>query len=68
MTDSILLRPGVVSLAQWRAVYRGARVQLDPACAEAVLRSSQTVDAIVAKGDPVYGINTGFGKLASVRI
>ena len=24
--------------------------------------------AIVAKGEPVYGINTGFGKLASVRI
>ena len=23
---------------------------------------------IVAKGEPVYGINTGFGKLASVRI
>ena len=68
MTDSILLRPGAVSLAQWRAVYRGARVQLDPACAEAVRSSSQTVDAIVAKGEPVYGINTGFGKLASVRI
>ena len=26
------------------------------------------VAAIVAKGEPVYGINTGFGKLASVRI
>ena len=23
---------------------------------------------ILAKGEPVYGINTGFGKLASVRI
>ncbi len=26
------------------------------------------VDAIVAAGAPVYGVNTGFGKLASVRI
>ena len=26
------------------------------------------IERIVAKGDPVYGINTGFGKLASVRI
>jgi len=56
-----------VSLAQWRAVYRGAGVRLDPGCAEAVLRSAQTVEAIVAKGARVYGINTGFGKLA-VRI
>jgi len=66
--DEILLRPGAVSLAQWRAVYRGAGMRLDRACAEAVLRSAQTVEAIVATGAPVYGINTGFGKLASVRI
>ncbi len=32
MTDSLVLRPGAVSLAQWRAVYRGAAVRLDPAC------------------------------------
>ncbi|MET7140228.1 histidine ammonia-lyase [Xanthomonas sp. PPL139] len=69
MSDNeILLRPGAVSLAQWRAVYRGTGVRLDPACADAVLRSAQTVEAIVASGAPVYGINTGFGKLASVRI
>lgn len=36
--------------------------------ARAKRRSAQVVDAIVAKGEPVYGINTGFGKLASVRI
>ncbi|WP_295955578.1 histidine ammonia-lyase [uncultured Xanthomonas sp.] len=66
--DEILLRPGAVSLAQWRAVYRGASVRLDPACADAVLRSARTVEAIVATGAPVYGLNTGFGKLASVRI
>ncbi|QNH16780.1 histidine ammonia-lyase [Xanthomonas sp. SS] len=68
MSNEIVLRPGAVNLAQWRAVYRGAGVRLDSGCAEAVLRSAQTVEAIVAKGAPVYGINTGFGKLASVRI
>ncbi|WP_440977243.1 histidine ammonia-lyase [Pseudoxanthomonas winnipegensis] len=68
MTDSLVLRPGAVSLAQWRAVYRGAAVRLDPACHEAVARSAQTVQAIVDTGAPVYGINTGFGKLATVRI
>ncbi|GGD16964.1 histidine ammonia-lyase [Aureimonas glaciei] len=67
MTD-LILTPGVVSLADWRAVYVGASVRLDPACREGVLASAATVEAIVAKGEPVYGINTGFGKLATVRI
>lgn len=68
MSASVVLQPGQVTLAQWRALYRGAEVTLDPACAQAVLRSAQTVEAIVARGEPVYGVNTGFGKLASVRI
>jgi histidine ammonia-lyase len=63
-----LLRPGKVSLATWRAVYQGAPVTLDEACRPQVETSAQTVAAIIAKGEPVYGINTGFGKLASVRI
>lgn len=66
--SSIVLKPGAVSLAQWRAVYRGASITLDPACAPLIERAAATVAAIVAKGEPVYGINTGFGKLASVRI
>src|SRR4051812_21018967 len=41
---------------------------LDPGCAPLIERAAATVAAIVAKGEPVYGINTGFGKLASVRI
>ena len=41
---------------------------LDPACATAIQASADSVARIVAKGEPVYGINTGFGKLASVRI
>jgi histidine ammonia-lyase len=67
MNDS-LLRPGQVPLGQWRAIYRGAPAALDPACLPAIEKSAATVAAIVAKGEPVYGINTGFGKLASVRI
>ena len=66
--DPVTLRPGDVPLAEWRAIYRGADVRLDPACAGVVAASAQAVGRIVAKGDPAYGINTGFGKLASVRI
>jgi histidine ammonia-lyase len=64
----MILRAGDVSLSQWRAIYRGAPAALDPAMLPAVQASADTVAAIVAKGAPVYGINTGFGKLATVRI
>ena len=32
------------------------------------IEAAAVVAAIVAKGEPVYGINTGFGKLANMRI
>jgi len=64
----ITLTPGRTTLADWRAIGDGAGVRLDPAALPAVEASARTVDAIVARGAPVYGINTGFGKLASVHI
>src|ERR1700752_1192085 len=62
------MNPGEVTLAQWRSIYQGANASLDPACEGRVVASVKAVERILAKGDPVYGINTGFGKLASVRI
>src|ERR1700704_6336110 len=64
----ITLKPAHVSLPEWRAIYHGAGVTLDPACAPAIGESARVVEAIVAKGEPAYGINTGFGKLASASI
>jgi histidine ammonia-lyase len=64
----ITLTPGRATLADWRAIASGATVQLDSAALPAIAASAQAVDAIVARGEPVYGINTGFGKLASVHI
>ncbi len=65
---AITLVPGHVALTQWRDIYRGAPVALDPACAPVIAESARAVGRILAKGEPIYGINTGFGKLASVRI
>lgn len=67
MTD-IILNPGNATLADWRAIYRGAAPRLDDACRPRIEASAEAVARIVARGEPVYGINTGFGKLASVRI
>ena len=64
----IMLLPGDVDLATWNRVYRGATVSLDPASAPAIASSAEAVGRILARGEPVYGINTGFGKLAGVRI
>ena len=63
-----VLVPGAVSLAQWRAVYDGAVPVLDEACRAGIAESAAAVSRILAREAPVYGINTGFGKLASVRI
>lgn len=64
----MILTPGAVTLADWRAIYRGAVPRLDPASAPRIAASAAAVGRILAHGEPVYGINTGFGKLASVRI
>jgi histidine ammonia-lyase len=64
----ITLSAGAVSLDDWRRIYQGAPARLDQACRPAVAASAAAVERILARGAPVYGINTGFGKLASVRI
>lgn len=65
---AIVLTPGSTTLADWRAIYRGATPKLDTACRARVEAGAEAVSRIVARGEPVYGINTGFGKLANVRI
>ena len=64
----VVLNPGEVSLSDWKAVYRGAPARLHPSAGPVIAESAAAVERILAKGAPVYGINTGFGKLASVRI
>lgn len=68
MSHQVMLTPGNATLAQWRDIYFGARAGLQPGWEAKVARSAEIVDAIIAKGESVYGINTGFGKLANVRI
>ena len=64
----VTMTPGAVSLADWRAISAGATPSLDTECLPRVEAGAAAVERIIARGEPVYGINTGFGKLASVRI
>ena len=64
----VTIRPGQMTLSQWQQIYTGASIALDRSCLQAVDASARTVREIVNRGEPVYGINTGFGKLATIRI
>jgi len=67
--DPIVLVPGQVSLAQLKTIYKTEiPAVVSPNCNGPMLASVACVDA-AANGDAaVYGVNTGFGKLASTRI
>jgi histidine ammonia-lyase len=73
MTNNIkqgwTLDPGAMTLAELRAVWTShAPLTLAPSAYPAIEQSAAAVQAIVAKGDAAYGINTGFGILAKSRI
>jgi len=66
---SAALNGNDLSFQQLYAVaLRGETVSLAPAAIERMNASRTVVDRLVASGATAYGINTGFGKLASVRI
>lgn len=45
-----------------------ARIQLAPESIEKVKKCRDFVDQVIAKGDVVYGLTTGFGKFSTVNI
>jgi histidine ammonia-lyase len=58
-----------LTLAQFRSVViEGAACKLTPDARQRVAAARRTVEETVGRGDATYGINTGFGDLASVSI
>lgn len=65
----IILNPGRVTLAELERIYRtDVLAKLNPDTEPAIAQAAARVAQIVASNTTVYGINTGLGKLASVRI
>jgi histidine ammonia-lyase len=64
----MLLRPGQLTLEELQAIHAGGQpLVMDPSALPASWPAAVVQRA--AEGDaPVYGVNTGFGKLASTRI
>ncbi len=66
---TILIGTHPLSLADLRRIWTGdVHLALAEAAAERIARSAQVVADIAATDAAVYGVNTGFGKLAQQRI
>ena len=63
-----VLAPGEAGLAALRAVMEGGPLVLPAGWEAPVEASAGALAARMAGGEPLYGVNTGFGKLASTRI
>lgn len=65
----LTLSPGQVSLASLNEIWRNqGSVRIDDVSRQTVEFSARKVAEVAAGDEAVYGINTGFGKLASIRI
>lgn len=67
---SFVLVPGQLALADLRQIAHDPDfvLTLDPSCHAAIDAAAATVERVLAEGQTVYGINTGFGLLANTRI
>jgi len=69
MSIALDARAAATDLGGLRAAWAGAvRITLDESTRAAISRSQQCVSDALAGHQPIYGINTGFGLLANVRI
>ena len=65
----LTLTPGAVTLHNLAEIYwKEASVRLDPACHADIERAHAAIIKASEGSAAIYGVNTGFGKLASVKI
>ena len=63
------IQPGFLTLAQLRDLHSGTQsLTLAPSARDAIRASAHIVQRAAQGGAAVYGVNTGFGKLANQRI
>jgi histidine ammonia-lyase len=65
----LVLNPGAVDLNALESIWRdGVSVRLDDAARARIAVSAARLQRAALSDAPIYGVNTGFGKLASIRI
>ena len=66
---AVRIVPGKLGLDEIAAIHAGAgSLALEPSTRDAVRASADVVQRAASGDEPVYGVNTGFGKLAQTRI
>src|SRR5580704_8535430 len=66
---TLTIEPGHTNLALWRkAAERNDTIELSPESWPRIAHSRAVVERALAAGRAIYGVNTGFGKLASTGI
>ncbi len=67
--STLVLKPGQTTLAQlFELTQQTGAVTLDPQARAGVDAAASLIARVATRDEPVYGVNTGFGKLASVKI
>jgi len=67
--ESLVLDGQALTLSEIESVALNSRpVEVAPAALKRVTASRELIEGILAAGQTVYGVNTGFGKLSDVRI
>ena len=67
--SDLILTPNETTLAQLEQVWRqGLAVRLADSARDGIAASAARIARAAAGEEPVYGVNTGFGKLASIKI
>jgi histidine ammonia-lyase len=67
--ETLQITPGAFTLEQLQAIHAGGvKLTVDPAARPAIRASAAIVARAAQGGAAVYGVNTGFGKLANQRI
>ncbi len=67
--NSLTIKPGHFTLDQLQAIHAECQtISIDSSAWEAVHASARVVQRAAQGNEPVYGVNTGFGKLANQRI
>lgn len=65
----LTLKPGVVTLNQLEEIWRSSDpFRLDPVTRPLIAEAADRIQLAAEGAAPIYGVNTGFGKLASVQI
>lgn len=65
----LILHPGKLTIKNIRALLNEkTTISLAPECIDAIKASEQVIKHVIKNQSTVYGINTGFGVLASTRI